>query len=76
MLDILKNFLTFEGFTYRRMDGLNAIKHCRALMHEFNDSMHFFVFILTTRVRDLGTNLIGVDRVIIFDPNLTPSNDT
>ncbi|GLJ53696.1 hypothetical protein SUGI_1145590 [Cryptomeria japonica] len=76
MLDILENFLASEGLTYRRMDGLTPIKHRMALMDEFNESNHVFVFILTTRVGGLGTNLIGADRVIIFDPDWNPSNDT
>jgi DNA excision repair protein ERCC-6 len=44
-------------------------------MDEFNESTHVFVFILTTKVGGLGTNLIGVDRVIIFDPDWNPSTD-
>ncbi|KAH9287767.1 hypothetical protein KI387_031884, partial [Taxus chinensis] len=75
MLDILENYLASEGLNYRRMDGLTPVKQRTALMDEFNEATHVFVFILTTRVGGLGTNLIGADRVIIFDPDWNPSND-
>lgn len=75
MLDIIENYLVSEGLTYRRMDGLTPVKQRTDLMDEFNESTHVFVFILTTKVGGLGTNLIGADRVIIFDPDWNPSTD-
>ncbi|CAI0434482.1 unnamed protein product [Linum tenue] len=75
MLDILENFLVSHGYNYRRMDGLTPVKQRMALIDEFNDSDDIFIFILTTRVGGLGTNLTGADRVIIFDPDWNPSND-
>ena len=35
-----------------------------------------FLFILTTRVGGLGVNLVGADRVLIYDPDWNPSTDT
>ncbi|KAL8142625.1 hypothetical protein V2J09_015657 [Rumex salicifolius] len=75
MLDILENFMIANGYNYRRMDGSTAVKQRSALMDEFNDSSDVFIFILTTKVGGLGTNLIGADRVIIFDPDWNPSTD-
>ncbi|XP_042489273.1 protein CHROMATIN REMODELING 8 [Macadamia integrifolia] len=75
MLDILENFLIANGYTYHRMDGLTPVKHRMALMDEFNNSTDIFIFILTTKVGGLGTNLTGANRVIIFDPDWNPSTD-
>ncbi|KAJ4726908.1 Protein CHROMATIN REMODELING [Melia azedarach] len=75
MLDILESYLTANGYDYRRMDGLTPVKHRMALIDEFNDSSDVFVFILTTKVGGLGTNLTGANRVIIFDPDWNPSTD-
>lgn len=75
MLDILENFLTTSGHNYRRMDGVTPIKQRMALIDEFNESREVFIFILTTKVGGLGTNLTGADRVIIFDPDWNPSTD-
>lgn len=75
MLDILENFMIASSYTYRRMDGLTPVKQRMALIDEFNNSDHVFVFILTTKVGGLGTNLTGANRVIIFDPDWNPSTD-
>ncbi|XP_021888520.1 protein CHROMATIN REMODELING 8 isoform X2 [Carica papaya] len=75
ILDILENFLVASGYTYRRMDGLTPIKQRMALIDEFNSSTDVFIFILTTKVGGLGTNLTGANRVIIFDPDWNPSTD-
>ncbi|KAL6563802.1 Protein CHROMATIN REMODELING 8 [Orobanche gracilis] len=75
MLDIIESFLRAGGFSYRRMDGLTPVKQRMALIDEFNNSDDVFIFILTTKVGGLGTNLTGANRVIIFDPDWNPSTD-
>lgn len=75
MLDILEAFLIDSGYNYRRMDGLTPIKQRMSLIDEFNNSNEVFIFILTTKVGGLGTNLTGANRVIIFDPDWNPSTD-
>ncbi|GMH02332.1 hypothetical protein Nepgr_004171 [Nepenthes gracilis] len=75
MLDILENFLIANSYSYRRMDGSTLVKQRMALIDEFNNSDDVFIFILTTHVGGLGTNLTGANRVIIFDPDWNPSTD-
>lgn len=75
MLDILENFMIAGGYSYRRMDGLTPVKQRMALIDDFNNSDDVFIFILTTKVGGLGTNLTGANRVIIFDPDWNPSTD-
>lgn len=75
MLDIIENFLISGGYNYRRMDGLTPVKQRMALIDDFNNSNDLFIFILTTKVGGLGTNLTGANRVIIFDPDWNPSTD-
>ncbi|EPS63882.1 chromatin remodeling complex subunit, partial [Genlisea aurea] len=75
MLDIIEQFLTASDYDYRRMDGSTPVKQRMALIDEFNNSDDVFIFILTTKVGGLGTNLTGANRVIIFDPDWNPSTD-
>ncbi|KAI5066883.1 hypothetical protein GOP47_0017411 [Adiantum capillus-veneris] len=75
MLDIIESYAISKGYTYRRMDGSTPIRQRMALIDEFNESSHVFVFILTTKVGGLGTNLVGGNRVVIFDPDWNPSTD-
>ncbi|KAL1550126.1 Protein CHROMATIN REMODELING 8, variant 2 [Salvia divinorum] len=75
MLDIMENFLVASGYIYRRMDGMTPVKLRMALIDEFNNTDDVFIFILTTKVGGLGTNLTGANRVIIFDPDWNPSTD-
>ncbi|KAL8146962.1 protein CHROMATIN REMODELING 8 [Apium graveolens] len=75
MLDILESFLIACCYTYRRMDGITPVRQRMTLIDEFNNSDEVFIFILTTKVGGLGTNLTGANRVIIFDPDWNPSTD-
>ncbi|KAJ4809891.1 Protein CHROMATIN REMODELING 8 [Rhynchospora pubera] len=75
MLDILEKYVNSKEYVYRRMDGYTPVKQRMALMDEFNNSNEVFVFLLTTKVGGLGTNLTGADRVIIYDPDWNPSTD-
>ncbi|XP_006643635.1 DNA excision repair protein CSB isoform X2 [Oryza brachyantha] len=75
MLDIIENFLTACDYQYRRMDGLTPAKQRMALIDEFNNTDEIFIFILTTKVGGLGTNLTGANRIIIYDPDWNPSTD-
>lgn len=45
------------------------------MVAQFNKPSGPFMFLLTTRVGGLGINLIGADRVVIFDPDWNPSTD-
>uniref|UniRef100_UPI00358DFE96 DNA excision repair protein ERCC-6 n=1 Tax=Myxine glutinosa TaxID=7769 RepID=UPI00358DFE96 len=76
MLEILKDFVQRQGYTYVKMDGTTSIASRQPLINKFNKDESIFLFLLTTRVGGLGVNLTGADRVIIFDPDWNPSIDT
>ena len=75
MLNILQKYVEEQGFTYCRMDGSTAIVKRQMLVDLFNNREDIFLFLLTTRVGGLGLNLIGADRVVLFDPDWNPSVD-
>ena len=76
MLDIIESFVNKCGYQFCRLDGAIAVKQRMAIVEKFNSDPKVFLFILSTRVGGLGLNLIGADRVLIFDPDWNPSTDT
>ena len=76
MLDIIETFVVSAGYTYARLDGSIAVKQRMGIVDTFNNTNDIFLFILSTRVGGLGLNLIGANRVLIFDPDWNPSTDT
>ena len=75
ILDILESFVKREGYTYSRMDGTTGIRKRQPLIDKFNAPDGPFLFLLTTRVGGLGVNLIGANRVILYDPDWNPCTD-
>lgn len=75
MLDILEKFVIEQNYEYRRMDGSTSANSRSKLVDEFNSNASIFVFLLTTKVGGLGLNLIGANKIIIFDPDWNPTND-
>ncbi|KEG09134.1 putative DNA excision repair protein, putative,SNF2 family helicase-like protein [Trypanosoma grayi] len=75
VLDIIENMCEQEGFTYIRMDGSTSGHHRQELMDRFNEDDRIVAALLTTRVGGVGVNLIGADRVVLFDPDWNPVTD-
>ena len=77
MLDILEDAVMAAGYSYRRMDGNTPVGARMRVIDEFNDETagEVFVFLLTTKVGGLGVNLIGADRVLLYDPDWNPATD-
>ena len=57
------------------MDGDTTISRRSNLVDNFNENENIFLFLLTTRVGGLGLNLIGANRVVLFDPDWNPAVD-
>eukprot|EP00798_Chlamydomonas_sp_ICE-L_P016205 gene16205-22369_t len=75
MLDILEKLLQRLGYRYHRMDGSTSVGQRSRLMDDFNNNPDVFAFLLTTKVGGLGVNLIGADRVLLYDPDWNPASD-
>lgn len=76
MLEVLEKFVWQHKYTYLRLDGGTGVGGRQNLINRFNQDESLFVFLLTTKVGGLGVNLIGANRIIIFDPDWNPSTDS
>ena len=76
MLDILEDFLEYEGYKYERIDGTITGQVRQDAIDRFNaPGAQQFVFLLSTRAGGLGINLATADSVIIYDSDWNPHND-
>jgi DNA excision repair protein ERCC-6 len=75
MLTILESFVARHNYTYMRMDGTTPIGQRTAMVNRYNSDTGVYIFLLTTRVGGLGVNLVGADRVLIYDPDWNPCTD-
>ncbi|XP_066151496.1 DNA excision repair protein ERCC-6-like [Euwallacea fornicatus] len=76
MMRIFEQFLNSHGYKYLKMDGTTSVRSRQGLIEKFNQDSSFDLFLLTTRVGGLGVNLIGANRVIIYDPDWNPATDS
>lgn len=75
MLKIFVNYVKECGYKFLWMDGSTPIGTRHSLIDDFNNDDELFIFLLTTRVGGVGVNLIGANRIIIYDPDWNPSTD-
>ena len=76
MLDILEDFLEFNGWKYERIDGSITGGERQEAIDRFNaPGAPQFAFLLSTRAGGLGINLATADTVVIYDSDWNPHND-
>lgn len=63
--------LAFVRYGFFRLDGTMTITKRQKLVDQFNDpNGKEFIFLLSSKAGGCGINLIGANRLILFDPGI------
>ncbi|EEF43701.1 DNA repair and recombination protein RAD54B, putative [Ricinus communis] len=75
-LDLFAQLCRERRYPHLRLDGATSIGKRQKLVNRFNDqSKDEFVFLLSSKAGGCGLNLIGGNRLVLFDPDWNPAND-
>ncbi|XP_055677114.1 DNA repair and recombination protein RAD54-like [Lutzomyia longipalpis] len=75
-LDLFEKLCRKRGYGYVRLDGTMSIKKRGKVVEEFNRTgSEQFIFMLSSKAGGCGLNLIGANRLVMFDPDWNPAND-
>lgn len=74
-LDLIQNVISNSGMQFRRLDGSVSAKKRMALVDEFNrlPQKTCHAFLLSAKAGGVGINLIGANRLILFDVDWNPA---
>uniref|UniRef100_A0A1Y1LRC4 DNA repair and recombination protein RAD54-like n=1 Tax=Photinus pyralis TaxID=7054 RepID=A0A1Y1LRC4_PHOPY len=75
-LDLFERLCKKRGYLYVRLDGTMTIKKRAKVVETFNKpESREFIFMLSSKAGGCGLNLIGANRLVMFDPDWNPAND-
>ncbi|KAF9052862.1 DNA repair protein, SNF2 family [Panaeolus papilionaceus] len=75
-LDLFEKLCRNKKYGFFRLDGTMTITKRQKLVDQFNDpNGKEFIFLLSSKAGGCGINLIGANRLILFDPDWNPAAD-
>ncbi|EFJ41266.1 hypothetical protein VOLCADRAFT_107785 [Volvox carteri f. nagariensis] len=75
-LDVLEVMCRTHGWVSLRLDGSCSVKSRQPIVDTFNDPSHpSFLLLLSSKAGGVGLNIIGANRLVLFDPDWNPAND-
>lgn len=73
-LDIFSALCNENNYPFVRLDGSTSAKKRQQLVDRLNNPRDdVFVFLLSSRAGGCGLNLIGANRLVLFDPDWNPA---
>lgn len=75
-LDLFERLCRNRAYPNLRLDGTMNVNKRQKLVDKFNDpNGDEFVFLLSSKAGGCGINLIGANRLVLFDPDWNPAAD-
>ncbi|RDB21268.1 DNA repair protein rhp54 [Hypsizygus marmoreus] len=75
-LDLFEKLCRSKKYAFFRLDGTMSIIKRQKLVDQFNNPEgKEFIFLLSSKAGGCGINLIGANRLILFDPDWNPAAD-
>ncbi len=75
-LDLIGKMCRENSWGFCRLDGSVTMKKRQKMVDEFNDpSTPLIAFLLSSKAGGCGLNLIGGNRLVLFDPDWNPAVD-
>ncbi|GMT02363.1 hypothetical protein PENTCL1PPCAC_24537, partial [Pristionchus entomophagus] len=75
-IDQFVELCRIRGYGFVRLDGSMTTKQRAKIVKEFNEpESAIFCFLLSSKAGGCGLNLIGANRLVMFDPDWNPAND-
>ena len=75
-LDLFDKLCRARNYGVLRLDGTMNVSKRQKLVDRFNDPAGSeFVFLLSSKAGGCGLNLIGANRLVLFDPDWNPAAD-
>ncbi|MCO5571163.1 hypothetical protein L7F22_024897 [Adiantum nelumboides] len=75
-LELFAQLCWEKNYPYLKLDGTTSISKRQKLVQKFNNPMeNEFAFLLSSKAGGCGLNLIGGNRLVLFDPDWNPAND-
>lgn len=75
-LDLFERLCRARSYRYVRLDGTMTIKKRGKIVERFNDpNGDDYIFMLSSKAGGCGLNLIGANRLVMYDPDWNPAND-
>lgn len=73
-LDLIETLCSQNNWPVLRLDGTTAGTKRTKLVAQFNDPhSNSFAFLLSSKAGGCGINLIGGNRLVLFDPDWNPA---
>ena len=75
-LDLIGRMCRENSWGFCRLDGSISMKKRQAMVDDFNDpGSSLIAFLLSSKAGGCGLNLIGGNRLVLFDPDWNPAVD-